>query len=69
MPIYDYVCQDCGEKFEKLTLIGKRDSNVVCPVCGGANAERSAVSLFAVSGTSATGSASEAANCAPAGGG
>lgn len=34
MPIYEYLCQDCGAKFEKLI---RRDSDVdslECPGCG-----------------------------------
>jgi putative FmdB family regulatory protein len=34
MPIYEYLCQDCGTKFEKLV---RRDSDIpelACPSCG-----------------------------------
>ncbi len=34
MPIYEYSCQDCGTKFEKLI---RRDSDLeslCCPSCG-----------------------------------
>jgi putative FmdB family regulatory protein len=32
MPIYEYSCQDCGTKFEKLV---RRDSDALeCPSCG-----------------------------------
>lgn len=34
MPIYEYRCQDCGAKFEKLI---RRDSDLdalACPSCG-----------------------------------
>jgi len=34
MPIYEYACQDCGSKFEKLI---RRDSDLdtlSCPSCG-----------------------------------
>ncbi len=34
MPIYEYNCQDCGAKFEKLI---RRDSDLdtlACPSCG-----------------------------------
>ncbi len=34
MPIYEYICQDCGTKFEKLI---RRDSDLetlACPSCG-----------------------------------
>lgn len=34
MPLYQFVCEECGERFEVLTGIDKRD-DVVCPVCGG----------------------------------
>jgi putative FmdB family regulatory protein len=33
MPIFEYVCDDCGKKFEKLVLRPATDI-VVCPVCG-----------------------------------
>jgi putative FmdB family regulatory protein len=31
MPIYEFLCQDCGFQFEKLVL-GSRES-LECPVC------------------------------------
>ena len=31
MPIFEYSCQDCGTKFEKLVRNGAR---VECPSCG-----------------------------------
>jgi putative FmdB family regulatory protein len=31
MPIYEYKCQDCGTKFEKLVRNG---AEVACPSCG-----------------------------------
>ncbi|SDN64568.1 FmdB family zinc ribbon protein [Desulfonauticus submarinus] len=31
MPIYEFVCQKCGEEFEELVL--KEDSEVFCPKC------------------------------------
>ncbi len=38
MPIYEYICQDCHNKFEKLVL--KRDQEIACPSCGGSRNER-----------------------------
>ena len=32
MPVYEYKCKECGEKFEKLV---KMDAEVRCPKCGG----------------------------------
>ena len=31
MPIYEYICDDCGTKFEKLVRNG---TAVACPDCG-----------------------------------
>lgn len=31
MPIFEYLCDDCGTKFEKLVRNGDR---VLCPKCG-----------------------------------
>ena len=31
MPIFEYVCEDCGSKFEKLVRNGEQ---VLCPSCG-----------------------------------
>jgi putative FmdB family regulatory protein len=32
VPIYEYLCQDCGNKFEK--LVRRSDDDVACPSCG-----------------------------------
>ncbi len=34
MPIYEYRCQDCGERFEKLVRRSAEGPEVVCPSCG-----------------------------------
>ena len=31
MPIFEYLCEDCGTKFEKLV---RREDRVECPSCG-----------------------------------
>jgi putative FmdB family regulatory protein len=33
MPLYDYLCESCGKKFEDLRSLAERD-NARCPVCG-----------------------------------
>jgi putative FmdB family regulatory protein len=33
MPIFEYVCRDCGAKFEKLVL-KPASEKVACPSCG-----------------------------------
>jgi len=34
MPIYEYKCDDCGTKFEKLIRGGAQASELECPSCG-----------------------------------
>ena len=31
MPIYEYVCEDCGTKYEKIVL--SRAQEIACPKC------------------------------------
>ena len=33
MPIYEYICDDCGTKFEK--LVRRSGDATLCPSCGG----------------------------------
>lgn len=47
MPIYEYECRDCGERFERLTTARERNASAACPQCGSENTER-VVSGFAV---------------------
>jgi putative FmdB family regulatory protein len=34
MPIYEYLCQDCGNKFEKLVRRSDDTTEMECPSCG-----------------------------------
>jgi putative FmdB family regulatory protein len=34
MPIYEYRCQDCQSRFEKLVRRAEDASELVCPRCG-----------------------------------
>ena len=48
MPIYEYVCQECGAKYEKLVRFGSTEVELRCPRCGSTRAEK-AISLFGTS--------------------
>jgi putative FmdB family regulatory protein len=37
MPIYEYLCDDCGSKFEKLVRSSQASAEVECPSCGEAH--------------------------------
>jgi putative FmdB family regulatory protein len=34
MPIYEYVCDDCGERYERIVM--RQDVAVTCPKCASA---------------------------------
>jgi len=50
MPLYEYVCRGCSERFEVLQRLGAAAEGVACPRCGGDEPER-VLSTFAAGGT------------------
>ncbi len=63
MPLYEYVCQSCGERFEKLIRSTSSASAIVCPGCASATVTR-AFSTFA---TGSGGGERAAPACGPVG--
>ncbi len=52
MPLYEYRCEKCGERFEKLRRMADADNDVVCPRCDAEEVER-LLSSFATAGSCA----------------
>ncbi len=40
MPLYDFTCQDCGNRFEKLVRGEVDSAGVDCPECAGTHVQR-----------------------------
>ncbi len=40
MPIYEYRCKICNNRFEELVGIKDKDRGVVCPVCNSRKLEK-----------------------------
>lgn len=59
MPIFEYVCEKCGNTFEKLVF--RQDEPVSCPKCGDADPKK----LVSAARVIGTGSGA----CAPSSGG
>jgi putative FmdB family regulatory protein len=56
MPIYEYRCLECGEKFEEFVrFINKPEPEFKCPKCGGGKVEK----LLSSFGFRSSGSGSE----------
>lgn len=56
MPLYEYVCQQCGKRFEVLQRMGATAEGLSCPSCGASEVAK-ALSTFASSVSSGGGSA------------
>jgi putative FmdB family regulatory protein len=46
MPIFEYTCQDCGNRFEKLVRRASESGDVACPSCGEKHVQQE-LSVFA----------------------
>jgi putative FmdB family regulatory protein len=69
MPIYEYVCDDCGERYERLVMNQKQA--ITCPKCASAK-HTLQLSVFAApsngkssAGSSASASSGGACGCTP----
>jgi putative FmdB family regulatory protein len=51
MPIYEYICKDCGTRFEILRSIKDADAAVACKTCQGRQTRRALSVFFAQSGS------------------
>jgi len=58
MPLFEYLCQDCGKDFER--IVPRHDSPAECPHCESAHVEKQ-LSVFAVSSSSSQGGSFDAA--------
>ena len=64
MPVYEYICRDCGRAFER--YVQRWSESVACPSCDGAQVEKQ-LSTFSMAG--GAGSAGGSGGGAMAGGG
>ena len=66
MPVYEYCCDACGERFEPFLRSTTQRAAPVCPKCGSPNVRKS-ISLFGVgsSGSAGAGRATAASSCGP----
>ena len=66
MPLYEYRCRGCGERFEVLQRLGASGDEVPCPRCGEQRPQR-VLSTFAAGGArEGSGAAANAAAAAAA---
>jgi putative FmdB family regulatory protein len=51
MPIYEYLCKDCGKRFEMLRAIKEADTPIPCKSCQSNQTQRALSVFFAQSGS------------------
>lgn len=67
MPIYEYQCDECHERFEKFVQsMQNADKGVTCPKCGSLHVHK-ALSLFGVGGGSKSSSSFSAGSSCSSG--
>jgi putative FmdB family regulatory protein len=54
MPLYEYLCESCGHRFEVLQRMGDGAKGLTCPKCGESKVEKQ----FSTFASSASGTAS-----------
>ena len=66
MPIYEYLCDDCGERYERIVMNG--NTKITCPKCASAK-HTIQLSVFAAPANSSKSSSSGGSSPASSGGG
>jgi len=61
MPVYSYICKDCGEKFDLLVGVTAEKAELKCRKCGSKKIEK-ALASFGI-GTSSNSSSSDSSSC------
>jgi putative FmdB family regulatory protein len=63
MPIYEYRCNDCGEKFEVRQSMGADSAGLNCPKCSGWDLRKLFSAFFSASSSEADFSDSSCPTC------
>jgi putative FmdB family regulatory protein len=63
MPIYEYQCEECGNKFEKLVRRAAEAADMGCPSCG----QKHVTQQFSTFAARANGSQSQSLPACPGG--
>jgi putative FmdB family regulatory protein len=64
MPVYEYICKDCGHHFDAMRRMSEADQPIACTACQHINAKRQLSVFYARSdGRSVTSSGGGCGNC------
>ena len=68
MPIFEFMCVNCGTSFEHLVRSSAVQEAILCPNCASSTVNKK-FSTFGMKGAVGGGSISSGDSCAPSGGG
>ncbi|NPV07184.1 MAG: zinc ribbon domain-containing protein [Anaerolineae bacterium] len=68
MPLYEYACQTCGARFERVCSAARADEPAACQSCGGTEVRR-LLSRFAAFSKGSAGSHAVGGGCGSCAGG
>jgi putative FmdB family regulatory protein len=68
MPIYEYLCQNCGVKFDVIRPIKEADAPITCTICGSLSIKR-AISVFFAQSSGKIVVGNNSSNCSGCAGG
>jgi putative FmdB family regulatory protein len=63
MPLYEYVCKDCGESFEMMVRFTEGELKQSCPNCAGSNTHKKISRVGAFGPSSSDTSSSTGTGC------
>ena len=69
MPLYEYVCQECGTRFDALRAIKDADQPIPCKLCQSTHTTRKLSVFFAQSGGKVVAGTSGGDSCGSCAGG
>ena len=69
MPIYEYVCLDCGDRFEVLRTMREADQPIACKECESDHTSRLLAMFYAPGSQRETAGGYSGGGCAGCGGG
>lgn len=67
MPIYEYICNKCNDRFSLLQSMSAAEKETQCLKCGSTEVKK-LISSFSTSSTSSSGKSSPAHSCGGGGG-
>lgn len=68
MPIYEYICQECGTKFDSIRSMNEADKPIACEKCNSLETKR-ALSVCFTHGTERSSSSQSSCGCGSCSGG